>query len=188
MNNLIGHETKNGVDTITVKPTTEKVTMTAAEFQKTFTPNYHERHNSVAPHSLRIHIGIDPGTNTGFAIYDRHDKKFLCVTTITIHEAMFRIVELKKEFPENIYVRFEDARLRKWLQNKTTEQLQGAGSIKRDCTIWQDFLNDFKIPFACVAPHRGMTKWTPEHFYKVTGWVGRTSNHARDAAVLVWGR
>ena len=33
-----------------------------------------------------------------------------------------------------------------------------------------------------------MTKWSAEVFADMTGWKGRTSNHARDAALLVYGR
>ena len=37
-------------------------------------------------------------------------------------------------------------------------------------------------------PEKGMTKWSPEHFATMTGYTKRCSNHARDAALLVWGR
>lgn len=141
---------------------------------------------SITPNIYRYHIGIDPGVNTGFAVWDRHDQHFLCVVTVKIHEAMNRIQQLKKEFPGQIFVRFEDARLRKWFQNKGTAQLQGAGSIKRDCTIWEQFLTDHEIPFIGREPVKGMTKWSTQIFNQTTGWAGRTDDHARDAAVLVF--
>lgn len=138
----------------------------------------------MTPLNYRYHIGIDPGTNTGFAIWDRHDKCFVAICTCSIHEAMFRLLDLMKEHPGQVYVRFEDARLISGSNMKS----QGAGSIKRDCNIWQDFLTDYKIPFAGRAPQKQMTKWSDEFFKRQTGWAGMTSNHARDAAILVWNR
>ena len=85
-----------------------------------------------------------------------------------------------------MFVRIEDARQRRWLGNKGREALQGAGSIKRDATIWEDFLTDKKIPFEMVAPSRNSTKLSAEVFKRLTGWQGRTSEHSRDAAMLVF--
>jgi hypothetical protein len=84
---------------------------------------------------------------------------------------------------------FEDARLRKWYGKADRERLQGAGSIKRDCTIWSEFLADLAgVRVLAVPPQAGATKWSAERFAKVTGWTSRTSEHARDAAMLLWGR
>jgi hypothetical protein len=69
------------------------------------------------------------------------DKCFYSITTLKIDEAMEYVLELHRVIPlSRIFVRFEDARLRKWFGKAGKEQLQGAGSIKRDCTIWEDFL------------------------------------------------
>ena len=64
----------------------------------------------------------------------------------------------------------------------------GAGSIKRDCEIWEEFAALYGIPIQFIPPRKGLTKWDAETFNKMTGWKGRTSNHARDAALLVWGK
>jgi hypothetical protein len=63
----------------------------------------------------------------------------------------------------------------------------GAASVKRDCTIWVDALTDWGIPFLLRAPKDGVTKMAASLFSKATGWKGRTSKHARDAAMLVFG-
>lgn len=137
-----------------------------------------------------IYIGIDPGVHTGMAIWNGHDGCFIDVTTIPIHQALSRV---EKFYNDNkglfeIQVVFEDARQRKWYTGDSNAKSQGAGSIKRDCTIWEDFCKDAGIPFQAVPPTKGMTKWKPEYFRMVTGWSGRTSDHARDAAMLVFGR
>lgn len=129
-------------------------------------------------------IGIDTGVKTGFATYDVKAKKLLTVHTCKIHQAMAQVRSIRDK---KIFVRFEDARKRKWLGNKGREVLQGAGSVKRDAKIWEDFLEDLFIPYEAVAPKNNRTKIDAEYFQKITGWNGRTSNHARDAAMLVYG-
>jgi hypothetical protein len=90
-------------------------------------------------------------------------------------------------FKEKIFVRFEDARLRKWFGNAGREKLQGAGSIKRDCVIWNDFLTRKQIPFEAVAPKNNKTKLSSKAFKEITKYEGKTSEHSRDAAMLVFG-
>ena len=138
-----------------------------------------------------LYIGIDPGVNTGLVVWDDKKKKFIEVDTLSIHRAMDRI----KTFIayNDVFIIFEDARQRKYLpmeRNRSEQRgkLMGAGSIKRDCSIWEDFLTDYDIPFRAVPPQKGGTKWDERYFKMVTGWKGKTSNHARDAAVLVFGK
>lgn len=134
-------------------------------------------------------IGIDPGTHTGIAVWNRDRTMLEEVDTIPIHEALLRIWSQRHA---NVEVYFEDARQRKWYGTRTAKEdrnkLQGAGSVKRDSTIWEDALKDWGIPFHAVAPKYNVTKMTPEFFRALTGWKGRTSEHSRDAAMLVFGR
>ncbi|MBR1575873.1 MAG: hypothetical protein IJ654_05415 [Bacteroidales bacterium] len=100
---------------------------------------------------------------------------------------------MERANPGRVRVVFEDARKRRFFQRERTEaeyrgHLMGAGSVKRDATIWEDALTDYGIPFEATPPRRGLTKWDATAFQRATGWTGRTSNHARDAALLVFGR
>lgn len=134
-----------------------------------------------------IYIGIDPGTHTGIAVWSSKERKLLSVETKGMYEATEDILFLAERYgPNNILVRFEDARKRNWFGNSGREQLQGAGSIKRDCSLWEEFLTSKGIPFVPVAPKANRTKMKPEAFAKYTGWAKRTSEHARDAAMLVF--
>jgi len=125
-------------------------------------------------------IGIDPGTNTGFAIKDA--GKITYVAALKIHEAM----ELAKQNTDAVFY-VEDARKRKWFGNTGREVLQGAGSVKRDCAIWSDFLVDLGVEFRMVAPKDNKTKLGASTFKQQTGYQGRTNKHGRDAAMIVWG-
>ena len=135
-----------------------------------------------------IYIGIDPGTHTGVAVWDSKEGKFLSLETMPIHRAM-DLVRMARDDNEAIQVVFEDARLRTWFgKGNVSAKAQGAGSVKRDCSIWEDFLTDMEIPFVTTKPGNVATKVTPSWFRKLTGWEGRCSEHARDAAMLVFGR
>ena len=137
-------------------------------------------------------IGIDCGKHTGIAIWDTDAQSLVRLVTLPIHKALLFVYEFQT-LRNRTRVYFEDARQRKWLPKDASSSeyrghLMGAGSVKRDAVIWQDALTDWGIPFEMVPPRPGMTKWTDETFRNVTGWKGRTSNHARDAALLVFGR
>ena len=138
-----------------------------------------------------IYIGIDTGVHTGIAVWDSERKEFVMVDTLKIHEALQIVSSYAyKDIP--LCVRYEDARQRKWIpmsKNMTAElgRAQGAGYVKAHCQIWEDFLTDYRIPFEAIAPRRNVTKLSAEQFGRITGYKRRTSEHARDAAMLVYG-
>ena len=147
-----------------------------------------------------IHIGIDPGTKTGLAVWSSTNKELMQVETMQIHKALFFIAEYT--FP--IY----SGEVKIWLENPNKakqphakHKLKGAGSICRDFAIWRDFLNDYKIEWQEIDPrHKGklyqafgvktnkVGKPLAKSFNEVTGWQGRASEHAREAALFVYKR
>lgn len=141
-----------------------------------------------------IYIGIDTGVNTGVAVWDNRQRTFLYIGMMKIHQAMEMVKDYQKTASEagtKLIVRVEDPRQRTWYEPMTREEerkkLQGVGSVKRDATIWEDFLHDLGVSFQMVKPSPGMTKHTAERFKALTGWKGRTNEHDRDAAMLVFG-
>lgn len=134
----------------------------------------------------KIIAGIDPGVKTGLAIWKCRSQTFMELKTCSIIEAFeyLRNYKLTDNLDE---LWFEDSRLRRWFGNAGREKLQGAGSIKRDSAIWQEFCEYYEITFQAIKPASGQTKWNSAYFRRVTGWRERTSQHARDAAVLVFG-
>lgn len=134
-----------------------------------------------------IYIGIDPGTHTGFAVWDSDARRFQSLQTLPLHKALDEVEIWEMNHPCEVV--FEDARLRTWFgKGDTNAKLQGAGSIKRDCAIWEEFLTDNGIPYQAVAPIKGATKVSPEWFKTISGYKGKCSQHARDAAMLVIGK
>lgn len=140
---------------------------------------------------IQIKIGIDPGVYTGLAIYNRKVKRLDMVATMGIVKSMELVLKWHQLNPSQVHVYMEDARQRKWFGDKKkggdiNGKEQGAGSIKRDCGIWQEFLELHGIPHTIRPPGKGMTKIREDVFKRITGWDKRTSTHSRDAAMLVF--
>lgn len=134
-----------------------------------------------------IAIGIDPGVNTGVAVWDLSAQRFRDVASMAAVDAML-LVELASRHNVIKVVRFEDANLRTgWFGANSRAKAQGAGSIKRECAIWRDWLKAHSIEALAVSPKDKGAKVDADRFAKLTGWAGRTNEHARDAAMLVWG-
>lgn len=132
-------------------------------------------------------VGIDPGVRTGLAIWNKAERKLTAVNTMGITQAM-QTVRVMADCGSLHSVRFEDARLRTWFGDKGREALMGAGSIRRDSAIWSEFLTGLEgVIFTPVSPHRKGAKLDAAQFARLTGWTGRTSEHSRDAAMLVIG-
>lgn len=138
-----------------------------------------------------ILIGIDPGEHTGLAVWDTSAREFVTIETLQLHQALAFVKEMHDYSGSDLGVIFEDARLRKWIPREKSMseyrgRLMGAGSVKRDSTIWEEFLKDHKIPYRAIAPRAGATKWNADYFARVTGYRGKTSEHGRDAALKVF--
>ncbi len=135
-----------------------------------------------------IKLGIDPGVNTGVA--KSENKVLTLVTSMDALTAMDFVKAEKESAVANgnkLKVVLEDARLRKWYGPDAAVKKQGAGSIKRDCSMWEDFLKRNDIDYVLVHPMKGYTKRSAADFKKTTKWEGRTNEHGRDAAFLIWG-
>lgn len=131
-----------------------------------------------------IRIGIDPGVSTGVAVSVRGNYEH--ILTMKIHDALPFVEKIIKEALVRVVVIVEDARK----GGGSIARKQGAGSVKRDCKIWEDFLKKFEqdpmLESYFVRPNKKILKIDADKFKKITGWEGRTSNHARDAAMLIF--
>ena len=138
---------------------------------------------------FKIAIGIDTGVKTGTAIWNRDLKNLTYVDTVQIDLAMEIVSALLfSEGKDNVFVKVEDARMRKKYGKNAyrNDVLQGVGSVKRDSKIWEDFLTRIKANYKMVSPSAGKTKLCDAAFKRLTGYEKRTSNHSRDAAMLVY--
>lgn len=123
--------------------------------------------------------GIDPGVKTGIAFYD--GKKFIWTGTCDIIVAMGKVLDFRFQCG-GIHVNIEDPNLRKWYGTNADAKRQGAGSIKRDYSVWVSFFKFNAIPFTPYAP-KSIGCIPASVARKMTG-KGRTSEHERDAMML----
>ena len=139
-----------------------------------------------------IVVGIDPGLHTGLAVWDTSSRQFLDIRCSGIVDAMDYLEGLRAERGIGLVV-FEDARQRTWIpRERDIAQMKGramgAGSVKRDCSIWEEWCTSRGVQFIATKPRNGMTKLSDEAFRAITGYDRRTNNHGRDAAMLVFQR
>lgn len=138
------------------------------------------------------YIGIDTGTNTGICVWNRKEKFIRYIETMPIYKVLSEVERWHRHTEGGVFVRLEDARLRKWIPKQKNERAErgrreGAGYVKAHAQIWEQFLTDYNIPFELVAPKNNKTKVTQAYFNKLTGFNDKCSQHARDAAMLVIG-
>ncbi len=139
---------------------------------------------------MKILIGIDTGVHTGFAVaIDRGNGGELeQVESLSITQAMNQVSKRIQDWGiQNVSLYIEDARKRTWFTGGR-EKSQGVGSVKRDAQIWEDWCKEQGIHFKMIHPAANATKKKADDFKRMTGWTGRTNEHARDAAMLVFKR
>lgn len=145
----------------------------------------HKKNQFNAIGKIDVLIGIDPGTNTGFAV--KENGVLIQVETLSIIEAILRVHAFEAmclAHSWSILVRIEDARQRTYFGKTGSEKWKGAGSIMRDCSIWEDEMQRRAIPFQMVHP-KNVKETTPAQFEQLCGWNKRTSIHAREAAWMI---
>lgn len=140
----------------------------------------------------KYYIGIDCGVDTGICVWSREDKRIRHIATVRIHEAMEGVKFWHQTNPGDVFIRIEDARKRTWIPEQKDEKAErgrreGAGSVKRDAIIWEDYLQWLGVDFEMVAPKNNRTKVSAEYFKNLTKHTGRTTEHGRDAGMLVVG-
>lgn len=129
-------------------------------------------------------IGIDPGKNNGFALIE--DGKLMSVKTMKTWEVI-DAVRYITSYRGITFVRIEDPFTWKPFGKSNPGKMQGSGQVKARFNVIIEYLEDNGIPFERVPIQGTLKKTTAEYFAKLTGWKDRTSEHGRDAAMLIFG-
>lgn len=135
----------------------------------------------------RYVIGIDPGVKTGYAVKNLQTGKFEEIDSAGI---IMTMEILDNYFGDDCFVIIEDAR--KWngaykgmKAGVLKAKAQGSGSVKRDSSIWEEFMNHWDLDYKMVPPSWKGAKVDAKMFKMITGWNSRTNAHGRDAAMLI---
>ena len=141
-----------------------------------------------------ILIGIDPPK--GMARMDGKTGRIISIETMDfwgIVEALRGIAALVKNGIETAMVYIEAPQINKptFFHGQTNSRVrerisQNVGSNKRDSALLIELCQRLGLNVVPVPPRRkNNTKHSPEIFEKITGWKNRTSEHGRDAAMLI---
>jgi hypothetical protein len=136
----------------------------------------------------RYVIGLDPGKQTGYALYDlgQDGGKLIDLQTLTFWEAYARVLSLGPEMiravmieaPKNKHVFHQPG------ANAAANQRMGVhvGSVLREAELLADGLEAWGIPVKRLEP---VGKKDAAAFKKAFPyWTGRTNQHVRDAAFM----
>lgn len=133
-----------------------------------------------------IVLGIDPGSKTGFAVYDNGEIKtlFWLSNKSDISPGLWASVGL---------VVVEDSRLSKrvWSGGDASGRVMAKigrdiGAIDAQCARIVEHCEKLGIPCLSVSPKGKGGKLNAQRFKALTGWTAPTNQHERDAAMVAW--
>lgn len=130
-------------------------------------------------------LGIDPGVNTGVAIFKGGSLHAL----LTIEPHMIQtLIDMHK--PGRVV--FEDSRLQThvWTRGRTMaancKMARNVGEIDAWCRLITAVCGELKIAAHGISPAGKGGKTDAKSFALLTGWQGKTNQHERDAAMVAW--
>lgn len=134
-----------------------------------------------------IIMGIDPGQQTGIALFDGGKLTYLK----TCHPA--EMPELIKAANAGAVI-FEDSRLHRHAWNARSKVAIGAaiqtgrclGQVDAWCILITHACAAMGIPAYGISPKNKGAKLNAEQFKAATGWATRSNQHERDAAMVAW--
>lgn len=134
---------------------------------------------------MKIILGIDPGTHTGLAVIQ--DGKLYQLQTIHPLDIATMLAQLS---PSRVV--FEDSRLTSHLftTNKKAavakSMARKVGQVDMVCGLIVEACARLGIPAHGISPKGKGAKLKAEPFKELTGWVGPSNEHERDAATVAW--
>ncbi len=151
-----------------------------------------------------IMIGVDPGSITGVCVWDPDRQKILDMQSmshvefmewIIIGDGVYHMVVAieNPNLNQPVFMTKEETGIifgRDRIQSDTALRIllrraQNIGMNKQIAKTFMEFMESKGIAFVPIRPFR--KKMDAEQFKNLTKWEGRTNQHNRDAAILVFG-
>lgn len=141
--------------------------------------------------SVTTVIGIDPGTNIGLAVYGVSDKKLTQLHTFDFWGAYDHVIHGYKPKETKIVIEIS-TKTHVWggkLQHKNAAAAAKVGQSVAVPKVMGVLLADRLEAFGFLVERKNPsnTKIKADAFKRLTGWVGRSNEHERDAAMMVVG-
>lgn len=130
-------------------------------------------------------IGIDPGVNTGIAIFK--DGLLADLQTIRPIYILEWLADLK---PSRVV--YEDSRLTSPVWSRGTSPAarmkiaRNVGQVDGVCALIDAACEMHGIPAHGISPKGKGAKLDAAKFKAATGWDGASNEHTRDAAMVAW--
>ena len=163
------------------------------------TEDQRPRHENVR---IEIMIGIDPGVNTGFAVWDAVKREFVTIGTGSFWEAIRELDKYSNPMPRpgarHAAVYIEAPQMNRptfggGYHNgangvRTREKVsRNVGMNIRDSQLIMEYCAMIGLLYFPIKPGKyTKTKLKSDDFRSITGENRRISEHARDAAMMVF--
>jgi hypothetical protein len=139
--------------------------------------------------AARVCIGIDP--DRGLAVWDRREKRLVQVKTTTFW-GIAGVLACAGAWDGGAEVHIEAPHLNRpvWIRAErgASRIAQNVGENKAKAKLLIEYCDILGLMcFESRPTRRSMTKLSAEQFGQITGWKGQTSEHGRDAGMLVFG-
>lgn len=148
---------------------------------------------------VRFVIGVDPGVKTGFAVWDREQKKLTAIETVSFWELFLGIqrsllyntlntcfvIEIANYAPT-----FRERRGKAQSVGTADRMSRNVGGLSREADLLVEGFRQLGYEVIERRPIGKAKKAADdvEQFERLTGWTERTSQHARDAGRLCYQR
>lgn len=146
------------------------------------------------PLALKYLIGFDCGKKTGVAVWEVDYQQFSAIKTVDFWKAYNWVSTSFNAAETIIYIEDPSQNRPVWRREGMKEheyqkKCQDVGAVKRESLLMIEGLQRQEFEVKAIQPNKGsFTKLTAAAFKKITKYTKRTSEHSRDAAMLVFQR
>jgi hypothetical protein len=132
---------------------------------------------------MRI-VGVDPGSKTGLAVYDKTLKRILEIRT-TDFWGCYKYLkdELHDGLIQKVIIEVPKTKSN-WHKKSCDITSANIGGIFREAKLLADGIEGLGYEVIRVHPPG---KVDCEYVKRLTGWTGKTNEHTGDAIMLCWG-
>lgn len=134
-------------------------------------------------------LGIDPGQNTGLAIYEAGILTELVTTTpygalahLHAHHARYDLIAIEDSRCQSALFSVEGEKI----HAKALKIARDVGRIDALCALIAECCAAHGVPIVQISPKTKGAKLDAEEFREVTGWAAKSNQHERDAAMVGW--
>jgi len=135
----------------------------------------------------RYVLGVDPGIQCGFSVFDRKEQKLVVCKSCELWD-LFE--SLKSWKPNGVFVFIENPNT--WVPFKSkdgsNDKRSGAGAVKQTYKHITQYLDHLCIGYQTVKLQGTMKKVDATKFKMITKWEGKSNEHSRDSALMCFNR